>query len=293
MILGLRYDNEEQDSSSTNTGRLIDGNLISPSLPIGPEELTDASFEAWLPKIGFAYDLDENQTVGITYQRGYRAGGSRINFGATPFFTYAFDPEYTDNLDLSYRSTWYGGDLTVNANIFYIDWKDQQVTVQRDPLDNLDFIIDNSGSSRLWGGELEIRSTAIGRSELYTSIGYSNTEFTDFEASVGDLSGNEFIGAPNWTAAFGGTFFAGNDWEIGGDLTFTDATFSDVNNFGSNENDGYWLGSFRVTKLFDNGFEITAYVNNVFDERFTGFQNDILVGPGAPRNYGILGQIVF
>ncbi|MEM0911869.1 MAG: TonB-dependent receptor [Pseudomonadota bacterium] len=293
LILGMRYDDEEQDANSTNTGQLIDGDIMSGSLPLGPEEQTNASYEAWLPKIGFAYDLDENQTIGVTYQRGYRAGGSRINFGATPFFTYSFDPEYTDNLDLAYRSTWYDGGLTVNANLFYIDWKDQQVTVQQDPADSADFIIDNSGASQLWGGELEIRSTVLEHTEFYTSIGYSNTEFTEFVASVGDLSGNEFISAPDWTAAFGGTYFINDDWEIAGDLTYTGSTFSDIDNIESNKNDSYWLASIRATKVIGNGFEITAYVNNLFDEEFTTFQSAVLVTAGTPRTYGIQGQYIF
>ncbi|NJN36847.1 MAG: TonB-dependent receptor, partial [Nitrospiraceae bacterium] len=38
----------------------------------------------------------------------------------------AFDPEFTWNYDLSFRSTWLDGKLVANANAFYIDWKDAQ-----------------------------------------------------------------------------------------------------------------------------------------------------------------------
>lgn len=292
VTLGARYDTEEIESTFDAVGNIVNNGVVIAPLPTNPEPPTTTKFNAFLPKVGMAYDLDDAQTIGFTYQQGYRAGGRRTNLGATPFYTYTFDPEYTDNYEIAYRSEWNDGDLTVNANIFYTDWKDQQVTVAQSTTPN-DFIIDNSGASRLWGGELEIRNMPSDALDLYASLGYANSEFTDFVANTGDFSGNEFLYSPNWNGAVGGTYELSNNWMLGADLSYTSSTFSDVANAESNKNDAYWLTNVRATKSFNNGLKVTAYVNNLFDEDYTTFANATAVTPGAPREIGFFMQMNF
>src|SRR3546814_13904101 len=67
-----------------------------------------------------------NLKTGFTVQRGYRSGGSSGNIARSATFSY--DPEFTWNYELSLRSAWLDGRLTLNANAFYVDWKDQQVS---------------------------------------------------------------------------------------------------------------------------------------------------------------------
>ena len=75
-----------------------------------------------------------------------------------------------------------------------------------------DFIIDNSGASKLWGCELEIRSIPSDVIQLYTSLGYINTEFEKFLANTGDFSGNDFLFSPQVNAAIGGGYSLSDDW---------------------------------------------------------------------------------
>ncbi|MEM8546626.1 MAG: TonB-dependent receptor [Pseudomonadota bacterium] len=293
LIFGLRYDDEERQSTATNVGVLVDGGMELATVTLGPSQDTTANFDAWLPKTAFAYDVDANQTLGITYQRGYRAGGSRLNLGSTPITAFSFDPEYTDNYELSYRSQWRDGALTVNANLFYVDWQDQQVAVQQDTSDALDVIIENSGSSELWGGELELRSSILVNADIYASVGYTQTEFKEFASTSGDFTGNEFPNAPNLTAAIGGAYYFAANWELGGDLTYTGSSFSDAFNDQNNKNDGYWLTNIRATTVFQDKLELTAYVNNLFDEDYTTALTAIAVRAGAPRTYGVAAAFNF
>ncbi|MEM1079355.1 MAG: TonB-dependent receptor [Pseudomonadota bacterium] len=292
VILGARYDVEEIRSTFGGEGFIIGAGPDPIPIPQEVEPPTETDFDAFLFKLGFVYDIDAFQSLGFTYQQGYRAGGRRTNLGAAPFETYTFDPEFTDNFELAYRSEWDDGNLVVNANLFYTKWKDQQVTVAQSDNPN-DFIITNSGESRLWGAELEVRSAQIDNLDLFASLGYVNTRFTEFESSLGDLSGNSFIYAPEWTAAIGASYFFGNGWSLGGDLTYTGSTFSNVENDADDKNDAYWLTNLRLSKTLENGMVITGYVNNALDEDYTLFKSATRVTPGAPREFGVFAQVDF
>jgi iron complex outermembrane recepter protein len=166
-----------------------------------PESRT---FEAFLPKLGAKYDLSDDASVSFVVQRGYRSGGSTVNLARSAVVPY--DPEYTWNYELALRTAWPDQRLTFNANAFYIDWTDQQVTV------NLgrglyDFQTENAGKSHLYGFEMEAAWRPAEALDVYGSVGHTRTHFDDFTVATGladaDLSGTEFRFAPRWTLAAG------------------------------------------------------------------------------------------
>lgn len=227
---GLRYDHETQDRGATQTV-VIDRALPDPAnLPIpalapiitqlnailrataaganSVEPVRPVTYTAWLPKIGLTYDLAQDVSLSFTAQRGYRAGGSGLNQQRAQ--TYDFDPEYTWNYEFALRSEWFDRRLTLNANAYWIDWKDQQVSVQLTPGAVFDTQVVNAGKSRLYGAEVELSGRPTRTLNLYAGAGYSNTKFQEFNVTIGSLSaaaqGNEFARAPHWTLSGGATF---------------------------------------------------------------------------------------
>src|SRR3546814_2974641 len=67
-----------------------------------------------------------NLKTGFTVQRGYRSGGSSGNIARSATFSY--DPEFTWNYELSLRSAWLDGRLTLNANAFYVDRSEEHTS---------------------------------------------------------------------------------------------------------------------------------------------------------------------
>ena len=119
-------------------------------------------------------------------------------------------PEYTDNYELSVRSAWLDDKLTVNANLFYLDWQDQQLSVQLTPND-LDMQTVNIGTSTVQGAELEVSYALTHSITTYVALGISDTEFNDFIIDIPtrsgvntviDLSGRPFS-APKYTHNLG------------------------------------------------------------------------------------------
>lgn len=228
LLAGFRYDHERQKVANSNVVVLntvlpdpaaaptptlglilqtINGLLrqqVANANSAGPESTT--TYKAFLPKGGVSWEIAPDKTLSAIVQRGYRSGGSGVNPGRAT--THVYDPEYTWNYELSLRTQWLDRRLTLNANAFYVDWKDQQVYVQLS--DNVyDYETQNAGSSRVWGFEVESDFNVTDRLNVYGSVGYANSKFLDFQTTNGqvlDLSGFEFANAPRWTWA------AGLDW---------------------------------------------------------------------------------
>ena len=139
-----------------------------PSCQAGASAPTDSrDFEAFLPKLGLTYNWTDDLSTSAIVQRGYRSGGSTVNIARSTVVPY--DPEYTWNYEFSLRSLWLDGDLSVNANAYYIDWTDQQVWVNLG-LNDFDTQTENAGSSHLYGFEVEADATIARGIDLYGAL---------------------------------------------------------------------------------------------------------------------------
>jgi outer membrane receptor protein involved in Fe transport len=290
LVFGARYDVEEASRSSARNSTLTIPGVGS--IPIsGGGDGSSATYEAFLPKLGVVYDVNADSSIGLSYQRGYRAGGSGTNSGVIPAVDFEFDPEYTDTIELAYRSLWHDGALVFNANAFFTKWKDQQVRIQG-PASMLDRFITNAGKSEYWGGELDVRAEVTRNLSVFALAAYVQTEFTDFVSNGVQLAGNEFIGAPKLMTTLGADYEFDNGWRIGGDISYTDSSYSDVENTSARENDAHALTNVRAAYMFDNGVEVIGSVENLFDESYTTARRnpvgtDGTVTPGAPRTVSV------
>ena len=246
---GLRYDNERQQRGASQAVAL-NGTLPDPArLPVpalapvvtqlnalllataagatSVEPIRTITYDAWLPKLGLTWDVTPNASLSATAQRGYRAGGAGINQQRGQAFTYS--PEYTWNYEVALRSDWFDRKLSFNANAYYIDWRDQQVSVQLTPGSVFDTQVVNAGKSRLYGIEAELRGRPTRTLELYAGVGHSRTKFLDFTVPLGtakwSATGNEFANAPHWTASAGGTWRSSGGLFANVNATYRDALF--------------------------------------------------------------------
>lgn len=188
---------------------LASGNLSEPA--------NQRKFDAFLPKLGVRYAWNQDLSLSFVAQRGYRSGGSLFNLARVQNFEY--DPEYTNNYEASLRSLWLDGTLTLNANVYYTDWKDKQVSVQG-PLSLNDTFIFNAARAHMSGIELEANQRLNAGLDWYASLGYERTRFDRFSlpadafagATLTDYSGRSFAYTPSWTFALGGNWRSERGW---------------------------------------------------------------------------------
>ncbi len=303
---GFRYDIERERTAAINsTFALTD--LPDPNAPGLPPQIalgiatingllesqlgttvsaTKTDYRAFLPEVGVGHKWNDNLEASVFYKRGYRAGGAELNLTGRQN---EFDPEFLDVVEFSLRSLTFSSQLAVNANVYYGSWRDQQVTIQQS--DNaFDFLTVNAGESEIYGFELESSYRPYQSWDVYASLGFAHTEFTQFDsATEGDLSGNRFSTAPEWTAALGVNYRFGLGWFVHGDVNYQGSAFATVLNT--------LMLDARTLLNFRGGYErpefsVYGYINNVTDETyavtaFRGADGRMLGKVGPPRQAGI------
>ncbi|MEL7281948.1 MAG: TonB-dependent receptor [Pseudomonadota bacterium] len=343
LTLGARYDREEVQQTvfdATIVPNLTVGNpLIDPVLLATQQQFStaftfeaDNDFEAFLPKAGIVYDFSDDVSLGFTYQRAYRAGALSFNTFRAALapegseqaaleeanIVNSFDPEFTNNYELSFRSVWGDGSFVLNANAYIIDYTDQQILVQLTP-NPLDTITDNAGRSRLLGFEIEATMEPTEGLTLFANLGYSETEFTEASAVIGgDITGFEFAYAPDVTIGLGGRYEHSSGFYTNLQTRLTDGNFTSVIDLNRSApsiperiqqptgfNDAAFTVDLNVGWEGDY-FGVEVFARNLFDEEFFTFDpindpvdavnspggpfipNDITTAlVGAPRQFGV------
>jgi outer membrane receptor protein involved in Fe transport len=308
LVAGARQDFEDNESvastvasnvtafngASPQVDALLAGQLAAQNLP---RNETDASFDAFLPKLGIVYNFNNDFSLGFTAQRAYRAGGRVINLAAGTQVEY--DPEYTNNFELSFRGQWPEYGITLNSNIYYIDWEDQQVTVLSDPDNAFSGQIENAGESHLAGIEVLLDYQINSEWNFYTSTSFNDTEYDDFVSSTSNLSNRDFQDAPEFITSFGFNYY--NPIGLGASIRAryqSDSTaVYEVDGLGTvineRENDSFFTLDLTMTYEWREWL-LSAQINNLFDENYiTNNQTARFVDVGAPRSYLVSLQYEF
>ncbi|MDR1009639.1 MAG: TonB-dependent receptor [Opitutaceae bacterium] len=235
LAAALRYDHEKADNS-TNQAVSLTAGTGDPGIDAFIQTIIDGANNAsagantlgvLLPTASATYHWTPDISTGLSLTRGYRSGGVSINLArgaATPF-----DPEYTWNYELSLRSQFFNKTLLINANLYYIDWKDQQVGVTlSDTL--FDTRTANAGKSTLHGGEIEVREKITTQWTLWQTIGCSHTRFDDFRDAGVDYTGHKFPFAPQWTLGAGAAWQHPAGWFATAHFNYTANSHADARN---------------------------------------------------------------
>ncbi|MEM6414457.1 MAG: TonB-dependent receptor [Pseudomonadota bacterium] len=252
----------------------------------------------FLPKFVLTYDVADNVSVAASAQRAYRPGGAGLNPVSATVFT--FDPEFSWNYELAFRSVTMDGRLLFNANAFYIDWSDQQVQVTLSGT-NQDEEVRNVGSSRLFGIEVDVGYDITDNLQFFGSVGILDTEITgldevDTQSDVANLLGGSFPFAPRYSGSAGFNYDHPSGFNGTVDVNFEGESEPILpNNSGPNpiagstglRNDSRALLNARIGKRFDQ-FEFFIFGSNLLDEVYLA-NADALAGRvivGEPRIVG-------
>jgi iron complex outermembrane recepter protein len=282
-------------TSSENASRLDLGayvaTLFDPNAP-NPYTVIDEDFEAafneFLPRIGLTYDLTDNQTIGLTYNKGYRAGFQQLTIDNR---ITTVDPEFVDTYELSYRSNWLDRTFEFNANAFYNDYTDQQIVVLNEVYTVNEIF--NAGSSHSYGAEFEARWRPIAPLQLFATLGLLQSEFDELKlgpTQADDHSGNEYPEAPAFTVSAGGMYRDPAGWFVGADVRHTDGYYSNgnVSNVSTGVVDSYTVVDARVGWEWEK-YTLTLFAKNLFDEDYLTTVNTVDGGTLSPA-YGFIGD---
>ena len=274
LIAGLRYDHERNETNVVDFGTAY---------------AASKTFHAALPKIGLSHEVAPNQQIGFQVQKGYRSGGVNIR---VPSSHNAYDPEYTLTYELSHRGAWLDKRLRTSTNLYYTDWKDQQVNV-RNSATRLSEIL-NAARSRMKGLEVGLDYDATKALRLNAGLSYNDSRYDDFVFGNGrNLSGQRFLFAPRFKFSLGAGYRFANGLFVNATLVRQGSSPSEYlfdgsgNVTGVRRSDAHTLVNLNAEYRLAKGTTLSFYVKNLLDEKY--LTNNRSSGPmdvGAPRKLG-------
>ena len=240
LTAGLRLDYErsnlsyDNDCSTSYTIYHVADNGLEKfkSMPvsINMEGKLHREFNQLLPKFTAAYNLEKHGMIYATISKGYKAGGfntqmfsdvlqqelmRQMDFGSKYKIgdIVGYKPEKSWNYEIGGKFSFIDGRLTTEAAAFYIDCRDQQLTVFPDGT-TTGRIMANAGKTRSAGFELAVTAYPIKRLQLKASYGYTNAKFVEFDNGKYNYSGkfipyapqNTIFAAANYTFRIGDGF---------------------------------------------------------------------------------------
>ena len=267
------------------------------------------TFERFTPRLSVSYDFSEDLTGYASYSQGFKSGGwdMRGDAALTPQTVDGYDPEIVDTFEVGLKGM-LGDRIRFASAVFYSAYEDQQITSQAaatPPAVGVASIVDNIGSSTIYGAEFEATAFLTDNLTAYVSYGYLHAEFDEFitfiTGSPVDISDSRVPqNAPEHSAYLGVTWA---DELFGGEIAVTPSVSyrSSFNLFDVSDpvldQDGYALVDLAAIWNSPGGtFSVGVNGRNLTDERYrvggynfntASFNNSISAFYGPPRTFSV------
>lgn len=171
----------------------------------------------FLPKISIVRELNalDQSNVYFNIGEGYKAGGFNTQMFSDvlqqrlmAFMGLAGKYDVEDIVSYKPEKSWtfeagthinlFQSKMMVDFSIFYIDCRDQQMTVFPNGT-TTGRLMTNAGKTRSLGGELSINYTPLERLNFLMSYGFTDSRFVKFNDGIGDYKGKRLPYAPSNT----------------------------------------------------------------------------------------------
>lgn len=302
-IAGLRYDYEKREATFNGFGDAILNNDVITE--VRPDTTVGGNYSAISPKVALGYAINNHSNIYITYTRGFRAGG--VNAQRIPInIRQTFDPEYSNNYELGYKTLLANNRLSIGASAFLIQWNDLQFFNLVAPFT---YARENVGNAQSAGLELEVSAIPVKGLQIDGSFGFNQTEYKSFDLkrvnfgtgveSTTAIGGNSLSNAPSHT------IFLGAQYEYSISKKLKVVIRGEVRNIGSYYTDiqnqikqpTYTLINSRVGFNYEK-YSLFFWGQNLNNERYLAYGNpDSSFGRQSriaqPRTIGFTAQYKF
>lgn len=298
-VLGLRYTDEKKIMEAYEFRIASQTFLVDPAdletlygqYPL-EESWTDTS-----PRFGLNFQATEDTFLYATVSKGFKSGSFNGRATASAAEIAPFDPEIVWNYEAGIKTEFFDRRLIVNSALFWMDYTDIQVTVNRTPSN----FVENAAAASIKGAELEFTALPAQGWLIEGALGLLDADYTTIgDANLPITEDSALIRAPKTTANLGVSysFAAGSDGEvtIRGDWRYTSAQSYDAANTALITEDGYSLLNGRITyEDIEDNWSLSLFVNNITDELYlisgnassAAFANITEGTYGRPREWGL------
>ena len=174
------------------------------------------NFNELLPRICATYNFSDHSLIYGSIAKGYKPGGintqmfsdvlqQRVMKEMGLSMTYrvkdivTYEPETSWNYEIGYRESVLDNHMKVDLITFFIDCRNQQLTIFPDGL-TTGRMMDNAGRAYSCGAELSIKYLISTDIELSGSYGYTHATFHRYNDGINDYAGKRLPYVPTHTA---------------------------------------------------------------------------------------------
>ena len=238
--LGGRYYSDDRDLTSTDLEDSLFFGTVAGTVTRGSG--SDSHFS---PKAAITWTGDDTLFF-AKVSNGFRSGGTNPNASSAPDeISDVYGPEKLWSYELGLKNTLAGGQVQLNAYLYYNDWTDLQLGFVTE--DGLFGFTENAGGANSKGGELEFLWLPTDRLTWAVNLSYTNAKITeDVFNAFGDLiaaDGNKIPFVPKWTVGTTLDYV----WPVSGNLegllhlgyAYRDENYSNAENDELAKNDKY------------------------------------------------------
>lgn len=306
LIGGIRYSHDEKNK---------DGEFISFCPPMTPyngsysynpacfEKIPDAEQGNWSKvtwKVGADMDVGVNTLLFASVATGYKAGG--LSDANSPgHLPPPYQPENVTNYEFGIKTKAYDSRVQLSASIFYMNYKNLQVTQVQQPIGQLTA---NAAAASIYGTEIEATWVATSQDKITGFLNFLHATYGRFNDAVDSLNnviypslaGNSLPEAPkisarlryqhDWTLPNGGAL------SPGGSAYYQSHVFLREFNLPIDRVGSYTKSSASLLFKSPSGeWSVEAYGDNLEDKYIRSAQF-VLAGTylsyyDPPRTYGI------
>lgn len=200
LTLGGRFTKDEKEADvyrATYLGihyiNAIDPDSVGTPFAVNSDFTTKADWSRFSPHVALNYKVNDDVMVYGSYSNGFKSGGvdMRADQSLNPTINEPYDPEIVDTVEFGVKSELLDGRMRLNSAIFYSDYQDMQVTVQRVVPAGISSQVLNAGESTVKGFEIESVFAATDTLNFNVVLGYIDAEFDSVmyeEPATGDIT---------------------------------------------------------------------------------------------------------
>jgi iron complex outermembrane receptor protein len=270
------------------------------------------------PRATVDYKLTDDNMLYLTAAKGAKSGG--FNLSALVPHQYQFEPDENWTYEIGSKNTLLDGTLRLNGAVFYVDWKNQQVSCSAEgsPINTTPpAVICNLGKAEILGFEVDATWVPIRGLSLTAGFSYNDAQYADGVIdqrvrdfgycddvvcpSNGYIGGNELMRQSRVQAQLGGEyeFPVGTlSGFFGGDVGYKSKQYADTMNLAYVPS--RQLANLRAGIRADR-YDVTLWVKNLTNERYVTASyavmgaGDVQYTPvqGPQRTWGVTARYKF
>jgi iron complex outermembrane recepter protein len=306
ITAGLRYDyeNVKIDYNTSETFNIYGmPNPLTYSL-IGS---SSKSFNQLLPKVALKYNFNNQSNIYTSVTKGYKAGGynyamfsnllgeTNIDVNAVTYYK----PETSWNYEIGTHNEIVKNKLYVDASVFYIDDRNQQLVTSTSEGSR---VITNADKVQSYGLETNVRVNITKDLSATVAYGFTHSTFKEYTDTVNNINYNKkYVPfAPQNTLSLGLSYGLNINKSWLDKVVFS-AQYTGVGKIYWDEANSLYQNFYGLLNgqisFVKKSFQLTGWIKNALDKEYNTFYFESLgnsfVQKGKPMTFGVSANYSF